>query len=654
VGHVLVFLLLGVGAGALISGAGIGVVLSYRGSGLINLSVGAFSMLSGYCFYALKSGFFGPKLPTVAAVIATIVFAIAIGIIFEAMVIYPVRNATPLAKLVASLGFLIASMASVTIVFDSGPYPQPAILPNHLFHLFGQPLLLNRFLIAAVIFVLAIVIVCVYRFTRFGLATRAASENELHAELSGLSPRWLSLTNTILMSVTMAVLGLLAASIQVLDSTDLPLLVVPGLAAALFGRLSSLVTTFVAGTIIGALQSILLYLQTLSWFPSQGFGNPLPGVSELLTFVILVVAVVVRGGNIPSRGEVVERRLPAAPRPRAPLRSALIYGALGAVGLLVLPGLFKISLITSLIWATLLCSIVLITGYLGQVSAVQLALGGVAGFATGEAAKYWHIGFPFAPILGVVVAAAFGFVLGIPALRVRGVSLVIVTLAAAVALSDFVFSNNTIAGGSGFVTVPQWFGFAVQPSAFAPFSGQVPSTGFAMLVLGVLIVTALFVANIRTSRLGQEMLAVRANERAAEAVGINVRNIKLIGFTLAAGIAGLAGVFLSYGYGVVGLGQTDTVTMLTLIAFAYIGGITTIPGAVLGGLLLTGNLVTVCLQQWWGVQPTWISLAAGLGLIVVLVWVPEGIGGAATSGRLRLSRLRPARPVNELPAPVVP
>jgi branched-chain amino acid transport system permease protein len=654
VDQVLVFLLLGIGSGALISGAGIGVVLSYRGSGLINLSVGAFSMLGGYCFYSLRSGFFGPKLATVPAVVATLVFAVAVGIIFEAMVIYPVRNATPLAKLVASLGFLIAAMAGVTIVFGSGPLPQPSIVPDHLFHLFGQPLLLNRFLIAAVILVVALVIVCLYRFTRFGLGTRAASENELHAALVGLSPRWLSLSNTVLMSVTMAVLGLLAASIQVLDTTDLPLLVVPGLAAALFGRLSSLVTTFVAGTIIGALQSILLYAQTLSWFPNQGFGNPLPGVSELLTFVILVIAVVVRGGTIPSRGEVIERRLPAAPRPRAPLRNAAIYGTLGVIGLVVFPGLFKISLITSMIWGTLLCSIVLITGYLGQVSAVQLALGGVAGFATGELTKYWHIAFPFAPILGVIVAAAFGFLLGIPALRVRGVSLVIVTLAAAVALSDFVFSNNSIAGGGGFVTVPKWFGFVVEPAAFAPFSGQVPSTGFALLVLGVLIAVALFVANVRTSHLGQEMLAVRANERAAAAVGINVRNVKLIGFTLAAAIAGVAGVFLSYGYGVVGLGQTDTVTMLTLIAFAYIGGITTIPGAILGGLLLTGNLVTVCLQQWFGVQPTWISLAAGLGLIAVLVWLPEGIGGAATSGRLRIGRLLPSRRVVEIPAPVVP
>jgi branched-chain amino acid transport system permease protein len=638
--EVVVFLLLGVGFGALISGAGIGVVLSYRGAGVINLAVGGVAMLSGYCFWSLRDGYFGASLSTVPAVIVTLVFSVIIGTIFECLVVIPLRNAAPLAKLVGSLGFLVSAMAAISIAFGAGGRPQPSFLPSGILHLFGYELLVNRFVIAAVVSIIAVVLVVLYRFTRFGLATRAASENELHSALAGLSPRWISLTNTILMSLVMAVVGLLAASIQVLDPTDLPLLVVPALAAALFGSLSSIATTFVAGTIIGALDALLVYLSTLSWFPSFAPGDPIPGVQELLTFIVLLVAVYFRGGRIPGRGELIERRLPPAPRPKSPLRSTLVYGIPAVVCLGIFPMYYRIALITSLIWAILLLSIMLITGFVGQVSIAQLALGGIAGFGTGEVAYHWGAGFPLAPILGVCVAAIVGFLTGIPALRVRGVSLVIVTLAAAVAMENFVFANNSVDRTALYITVPKSFGIIVSPSEPIVFDGTVPSLFFGWLVFAVLVVVALFVCNVRRSRVGQEMLAVRANERAASAIGINVRNVKLLGFTLAAVIAGIGGIFVAYSYGVVSSGSSDTVTALTLIAFAYIGGITTVPGAILGGLIFTGNLLTFCLQQWFGVKPAWITLIAGIVLIAVLVWVPEGVGGALF---YRQRRTRPGR-----------
>ncbi len=98
----LVFALLGVGDGALISGLGIGIVLSYRGSGLINISVGAFAMMAGYSFWALHTGYFGPRFGTAAALLMTYAVAIALAAIFECLVVIPLRNAAPLAKLVAS------------------------------------------------------------------------------------------------------------------------------------------------------------------------------------------------------------------------------------------------------------------------------------------------------------------------------------------------------------------------------------------------------------------------------------------------------------------------------------------------------------------------------------------------------------------------
>jgi branched-chain amino acid transport system permease protein len=628
VSEVIAFLLLGIGSGGLIAGVGMGVVLSYRGAGVINLAVGAIAMLAGYFFWSITTGEFA-TVPTVLAVIMTLIFAALVGAAFELLVVRPQRTATPLAKLIAALGVLLALQAAVILAFGQAARPQPTILPTQNLIIAGAPVAVYNFVIGGILLVIAAGFVALYRRSRFGLATRAAAENEAHAMFMGLSPNWLSLMNTVMMSVLMGVVGLLAASVTELDSQTLPLLVVPGLAAAMFGRFTSFGVTYAAGLLLGMGESLLLYLTTLSWFPSNGGpGIPLPGVQELLIFLVLVVSMFFRAGKIPSRGDVLERRLPVAPKPKAPVRSTLIYGAIAAIALPLLPGGFRGALIVSLISAILLLSLVIITGYLGQVSVVQLALGGAAGFAVSHFATNFGIGFPAAPIMGIIVATLLGFLCGIPALRVRGVSLAVVTLAAAVAIEDFGFANTTWGGGytGSPVPAPSLFGFGFGPDAsLHGLFGPEPSPLFGWFVLIVLAAIGLLVCNLRRSALGQDMLAVRANERAAAAAGIDVRATKLLGFALSAGIAGVGGVLLAYQYGSITADSYDTFTALALIAFAYISGITTVAGAVWGGLIFIGGIVAYALQDWFGLQGEWFTLAGGLLLILTLVQQPQGV-----------------------------
>jgi branched-chain amino acid transport system permease protein len=627
--EVVAFLLLGIGSGGLISGIGMGVVLSYRGAGVINLAAGAIAMMAGFFFWAIRLGQFA-TLPTVPAVLLTLLFAAVVGVLFEVVVVRPQRTGTPLAKLIATLGALLACQAGIVLAFGPAARPQPTILPTENVMIGGAPVPVYNFAVGGILLVITLGLIAVYRWTVFGTATRAAAENEAHAMLAGLSPDRLSLVNTVLMSVLMGVVGLLGASVIEVDSTTLPLLIVPGLAAAIFGRFTSFGTTFVAGILIGMGESLLLYASIQSWFPNQGLpGIPIPGGQELLSFLILVVAMFVRGGKITARGDVVERRLPRAPVPRHPVRSTLMYGAIAAVALPVLPAAFRAALTSSLIWAVLLLSLVIITGYLGQVSVVQLALGGVAGYAVSDFASNAGIGFPWAPIMGVLGATLLGFLCGIPALRIRGVSLAVVTLAAAVAIEAFWFGNSSFGGGAGKnVPPPSVFGFSFGPNASLPgLDGALPSPMFGWFVLIVLCAVALGVCNLRRSALGQDMLAVRANERAAAAAGVNVRWTKLLGFALSAGVAGLGGVLLAYQTGWITPDSYDTFISLALIAFAYIAGITTVAGAVLGGLIFTSGLVAFALQDWFGLQGEWFSLAAALLLIVMLAQ-PQGVATA--------------------------
>ncbi|MBO0833420.1 MAG: branched-chain amino acid ABC transporter permease, partial [Actinobacteria bacterium] len=240
--QVILFLLLGIGSGGVIAGIGMGVVLSYRGAGVINLATGAVAMLAGYFFWAIRLGKFA-TLPAVPAVILTLVFAAVVGVLFDLLVVRPQRTATPLAKLIATLGALLILQAFIVITFGQGPQPQPVILPGGNARLFGQSVPWYEFIIGGVMLVIMAGLVALYRWTRFGLGTRAAAENEAHALLMGLAPDWLSLANSVLMSLLMGITGLLAASVSAVDPGTLPLMVIPGLAVAIFGRFTSFAIT---------------------------------------------------------------------------------------------------------------------------------------------------------------------------------------------------------------------------------------------------------------------------------------------------------------------------------------------------------------------------------------------------------------------------
>lgn len=624
--HVIAYAIIGLGSGALIAGVGLGVVLSYRGSGVINLATGAIAMLAGYAYWALRSGEFGVTFATGWAVTLTLLFALTLGLAFELGVVRPLRRQAPLAKLVATLGILLSAQAAIVLAFGQTAKPQPAILPSGNVTLFGVTIPDYDIWMAAIMLAVTLLIAAAYRWTRFGIGTRAAAENEAFASLYGLSPNLYSMANTVLMALAMALVGMLAASIAEVDPTELILLIVPGLAAAMFGRLTGFTTTYIAGMVIGMAESVLLYLSTQSWFPTVN-GGPLPGVDQLLVLVVLVIATFFRAGKIPSRGDIVERRLPRAPRPVAPLRSAAIWVPIAAVAMWALPFGYREGLITSCIFAISLLSLVVVTGYLGQLSLVQLGLAGVAGFMVSHLFTNFGIGFPWAAILGVLAAALLGVGFGFPALRVRGVQLVIVTLAATVALETFWFSNgNWGASATGApVPAPSLFGWTFGTNAsFHGLGGGEPSPLFGWFCLIVLTVVALLVANLRRSGLGQQMLAVRANERAAAAAGVNVRNVKLVGFAIAAAIAGVSGVLLSYSYGSITAASYDTLIAIALVAFVYITGITTVPGAIFGGVIYTGGLFAYALLDWFGLQGNWLNLAVGFLVVFSLVTQPEG------------------------------
>ncbi len=646
------FALLGLGAGALIAGVALSVVLTYRGSGIINLAAGAVAMVAAYTFWALRSDFFHITLATGPAFVATVLVAVVLGALMEFLVFRPLRTAAPLAKLIASLGILLALQATMLLVFGTAAKPIPNILPKDNVELLGVSVPVNRFWMAGIVVVITVVLMGFYRWTRFGLSTRAASENEVVAMLMGLSPNQLSLVNTVLASAIAGIVGIVSAPLVQADSITLPLVIAPALAAALFARFTSFGIATIAGLLIGVGQSIMYYVTTLSWFPKIK-GSPMPGVQALLTFLILVVAMFVRGASLPSRGELVEKRLPAAPRPRHVLRPSLALAALGAVLLVVLPYGYRQALMLSLIGSVVCLSFVVITGYVGQVSLIQVPLAGVCGFTVFHLTADAGIGFPWGPLIGSVASVVVGMLVGASALRVRGVSLAVVTIAGVVAIEQFGFSNEkwgARTAGSP-VEQPRLFGIDLGSNAgFRGLDNKVPSPVLGFMFLVVLVALALLVAATRRSTLGQQMLAIRSNERAAAASGVSVTRVKFLAYGISSFIAGTAGWMYAYNFGSINAARFGFLIALSFVAFAYIGGITMVSGAILGGLFASEGLLPHTVEDVFDISGRWTLLVGGLLLIVTLIQNPEGVAGTVyRKGMLR----RKSESRAESPAPAI-
>lgn len=650
---ILLFGLLGLGEGALIAGVALALIVTYKGSGTINLATGATAMVGAYAFWALRTGQVGPELGGTAALVIALLVAVCFGAITEFGVFRPLRTAPPLAKVVASLGLVLVAQAVVILAFSSDPQSPPAILPVGTVSVLGTDVPVDRFLLGGIVIAAGAGCWALYRFTSFGLATRAAADNEFNGVLAGLSPDRLALANTLLGSLAAGGLGILAASVIGLDPQSLPLLVVPALAAALLADFRSIPIAVAVGLGIGVLISEFDYAQTQSWYPVSE-GSPVPGLADVAIFLIVALALYWRGSHLPGRGQVLEQRLPFAPRPQHTGRWAVLALVGGAVALVVLPYDFRQALTTSMVGTVLILSLVVITGYLGQVSAVQLALSGVAGFGLSHLAADAGIGFPWAALIAIAGTTVIGVGVAVSALRVRGVNLVVVTLAAAVAFQNFLFANPSW-GGTSPVPEPHLFGIDLGARAgFRGLDGKLPSPILGFVILAVTVALCLMVANLRRTALGQRMLAIRANERAAAATGVNVRAVKLWAAAIASFLAGAAGVLYAYDFGTVSASRFGPIAALGIISFAFLGGITSVAGAVLAGFMTTEALFPHILSTWVlpeGQVGTYTLLFGGLALIITLIINPDGIEGARYQKRMAKRHARDAAPPPPPPAP---
>ena len=650
----LYFGFLGVGTGALYAAFSLSVIISYRGSGVLNFAVGAMAMIPAMTFAELRTsgdlvlpvvGFpnrfaFGDPPGAVLAAVIALAVGLVVAVVVYLLIVRPLRRAPALNMLVATVGLTLVLQAIAVKGFGNRTIRADGVLSRDVVTFFGRPYPVDRLWVLGAVVVLAVAVAMTYRHTRFGLATRAAFLNEKGSILLGLNPARLGIYNWLFAALLAGSVGVLGASLGGVNPFNYSVLVVPALGAALAARLRSIPVAVAVAVAIGCFEAIAIHLVAQRQVPRFFLG----GISSLVPFVAIVAALWLVGKALPNRAAILDRAHVRMCRDGIrPVLWVPVIGV-GAASVLSDDPTVRFAAMQTLFVVTLLLSIVVLTGMLGQVSLAQLSFAGVAAFTLSWADGF--LPFPLAPLFAVAVTTLIGTAVSIPALRVRGGQFAIVTFSTAVVLDDLLFRSPTLVSSNGLAGVrhPRLFGVQVGIDRV----GEFPSKVFGLGLLITTVACSALVVGIRSGGVGRRFLAVRSNERAAASVGVSVARTKVMGAALASLLAGVAGVMFAYKSVMFNGAGLDAQEGLELLALVFVGGIGSIAGAVIGGILAPSGLFFASVLG--GGSSINQFLLTGCALILVAVRFPSGLAGSvAALRRARLAGNEPSTPSRASP-----
>jgi ABC-type branched-subunit amino acid transport system ATPase component/branched-subunit amino acid ABC-type transport system permease component len=628
------FGLLGLGIGALYALASQGLIVIYRGAGVLNFALGAFGMVGVYVEWELHVNH---GIPFVPALLIGVAVSAILGAATHLLVMRQLWRASPLVRVIATLGVLITLQAIAVLRYGSAANVVKSSLPTGVWKISsGIVIAQDRIVLLGIAIVVSVALWAIYRYTRFGLGTSAVAENPRVAASLGWSADVIATVNWALGCGLAGLAAILVAPIVTLQPSVMTNLVLAATAAALVAGFRSFPLALVAGLVLGIIQTeINRYVQQ-------------PGVGQAVPFVLIVVWLVIRGQALPLRDFVLQK-MPSVGTGRIPWL-AIVVGIALTIGLMSISNLEWLSALTiTFAVGLILLSIVILTGYTGQLSLAQFALAGFGAWVAGRLSAVADIPFLLALVIGIVATVPLGVLFALPAVRTRGINLAIVTLGLGTAVELVLFNNTAYTGGVGGTQVPfpSLFGLDIS-SILHPFS-------WGVFNLVVFTLFALSIASLRRSRSGRRMIAVRTNERAAAALGINVAGVKLYAFGLSAAVAAAGGILLAFESTSIGYGRFDSLSSISYVGFAMLGGVGYLMGPVVGATMAPGGINTEIFDSFGRGFGAYIPLVGGLSLIVFILLnqngiVRETIGQIAwvrrkLSPRLPLLAQRPPKPV---------
>jgi ABC-type branched-subunit amino acid transport system ATPase component/branched-subunit amino acid ABC-type transport system permease component len=620
------FAVLGIVAGSITSLLAMGLVVAYRGSRVINFAQGAIAMVAAFVFYSLHVTH-GQSF--VLSFVVGVGVAALISLAMHFFVIDRLRNAPQLMKLIATLAVLELLTQWETIKAPPITEYVPSSLPTRPVKVLSASVPEGQLWILGIVVVLAIALGLVYRYTQLGRATTAALDNRRALSALGFSPSWVGAVNWLLSGCLSGVAGILLAPISGLSVATYSLLVLPALAAVVLGRFTSITWAVVGGLGIGLIQSEMGY-----YIKTQGWSDAAP-------FLLLIVILAVRGVGQVARSAPAQRLARVGSGVIKPKVAIPVIIVALAIALLVQNQFWLGAIVVTAGSAIVLLSFVVITGYSGQLSLAQFAFAGLGAWIAGQLVASVHMPLLPAILIGVVGVAPIGILVGAICLRTTGVNLAIVTLGFAAAVEYLIFDSSTFTGISG-IQIGNIELFGLNVSAISE------PNRYTVLALIALIIAAIITANVRRGVAGRRLLAIRANERAASSLGIDVPRAKLFAFTLGSMLAALGGIVIGFGNSTIIFSTFSTIPSIEGVSQAILGGVGWIPGAVIGGFIQTSGIFSQALNSWVGESyVAYVPLAAAALLLIVIANQPDG-AAPIMAGQLHwvATKLRLAKPVN--------
>jgi ABC-type branched-subunit amino acid transport system ATPase component/branched-subunit amino acid ABC-type transport system permease component len=615
------FVVLGLGAGGAYALLALGIVQVYRGSGVVNFAQGSIGLVGAIGFYELRG-----SVGWAPAIVIGVLLSATLGVLIQTAIMRPLRNASSLMRVVATLAIVSVITEAATIKYGADPIFVSAFLPTNAVKLTSSVIVgEENLIILGIAVVLTAALWITYRKTRFGLASSALAENERATASLGWSPNGLAVGNWAAGGALAGLAGILLLPITGLSPAVLTLAVVPALAASLLGGFASFPLTLVGALLIGIAES-----ETTNYVST-------PGWEEAVPFIAISAILLIRGKGIPLRAQTTEK-LPKLGTGRINWAGTVVAVVLAGLSLAIFTSNWDAAVMNAAVFGFISLSLVVVLGYAGQLSLAQYALAGVGAFIAGRLADSQGGDLPFilAALIGVLGTAAVGGLVALPAIRIRGVQLAVVTLGLAVIVSDVLLANPAYTGGVVRGTVdppPSIGGFSLDPITH--------SSRYALFSIILFMLAALTIANLRRGRTGRRLIAVRNNERAAASVGVNVAGAKIYAFSLGAGLAAVGGILLAFQNTNVIFSQFDVLTSINSILIAVIGGIGYVTGALIGGVIAPNGPLQTSTADVVS-SGNWYVLAAGLTTLLVLLLNRDGI--AATMSR-QLNSLRSKIPV---------
>jgi branched-chain amino acid transport system permease protein len=563
----LTFSIAGLSTAAIYAIAASGLVVTYTTSGIFNFAHGAFGMMAAFAYWQVHVAWGVPVLPAIAIVV--FVLAPLFGALVERVIMRGIEDASEVVKIVVTVSLMVGLLGVAQVIWPGDvARPVPPFFEGRFVQLAGVRVPWSRLMTLATAVAVAVALRLVFTRTRLGIAMRSVVDDRNLLRLNGGRPGRTAMLAWAMGAGLAAISGVFIATEQTLSAVTLTLLVVNAYAVAVVGRLRSLPGVFLGAVILGLAESYAVgYIPQNAALGPISLANLRSAIPAIMLFVVILLQPEAR------------LRAQGATRPRtairAPSQSTAIWGgvalvlAAAALGALLAPPDLNL-VMRGFGFALITLSLVPLTGYAGQISLAQLTFTGIGAVAM---ATFGATGSPVGVAIAVAVCAAVGAVVALPALRLSGIYLALATAAFALFCTSMFFNQQDVMPG-GSIQVP--------PLSIGPFEvtndyRQLMVFAVAFALIGNILVL------LRRSAWGRRLAAMKDSPVACATLGLNLTSTKVGIFALSAAIAGLGGAIAGRTF------ITDDFSLpssLPVTMLAVVGGIGSVAGAFLGGILL--------------------------------------------------------------------